>query len=200
MRLKINLLILILLYVFLSGVYSQNDSSEANLLVKTNILYDLTGTINLGVEYKISNKVSTELSANLNPWDYGSWKIKHFLLQPGVRYWLNHTYDHAFFGVHLMYSKFDFAGLKLPFGIYGGFDLNDYRYKGIFYGIGISTGYQWHFHRNWGMEASFGIGYTYWDYDKFDFSPDAILGPEMGESGGLFSLTKLGLSLIYKIN
>jgi len=201
MRIKISLLIL--LSIFLYNVQAQNDSSESNYLVKTNMLYALTGTINASMECKFSDNVSAEFSVNLNPWDYGSWTMRHFLFQPEIRYWLKQTYDHAFIGAHLIYANYNFAGLKLPFGIYGGYDLREYRYEGNFYGFGIATGYQWHFNKSWGMEASFGIGYTYWSYDKFliDSKRPHSEGVFLEhERGGLISLTKIGLSLVYRIN
>ena len=196
MRLKINLLIL--LSIFLYNAQAQNASSRSNILVKTNTLYLLSGTLNGSIEGKISDNISAEISANLNPWDYGSWKIEHFLIQPEIRYWLKETFDHAFFGLHVLYSSYNFGGLKLPFGIYGGFDLNEFRYDGNFYGLGISTGYQWHFNQSWGMEASFGIGYTYWNYNKFENGRYGAFLER--ENGGLFSVTKIGLCLVYRVN
>ena len=191
MRLKINLLIL--LSIFLYNAQAQND----NFVAKTNILYGLTGTLNAGIEYKISDNVSTEFSANLNPWNYGNWKIEHFIFQPEIRYWFKKTYSHAFLGAHLLYSYFDFGGFKFPLGIYGGFDLNEFRYEGTFYGIGVGPGYQWYFNRSWGMEASLGIGYTHWSYNKHKNGKNGAFLEQ--ESGGLFSLTKINLSLVYRI-
>jgi hypothetical protein len=51
--------------------------------VKTNLLYDATTTINLGLEMGMSPKWTLELPVNYNPWEFGkNRKIKHWLIQP----------------------------------------------------------------------------------------------------------------------
>ena len=162
------------------------------------MLYDLVGTINAGIEYKVSNNISTDFSLSINPWNYGSWEIKHLLFQPEIRYWLEHTYNHVFLGSHLIAGNYNFSGLRLPFGIYDSYELDVYKYEGVFCGIGMSIGSQWYFNKSWGMEVSLGLGYTYWIYNKFHMDKDNTFLER--QHSGLFSLTKIGLSLVYKIN
>ena len=38
--------------------------------LKTNLLTDLTGTFNLGAEFRLSNYLTLDLSANYNPWTF----------------------------------------------------------------------------------------------------------------------------------
>lgn len=44
--------------------------SAQNVAVKTNLLYDVSTTINLGAEIGLSPKWTLDLSANYNGWDF----------------------------------------------------------------------------------------------------------------------------------
>lgn len=70
--------ILLLWMLFVSISLSAQDWA-----VKTNLLYDATATINLGVEKGLSSKWSIDLSANFNGWTFSdNKKWKHWLVQP----------------------------------------------------------------------------------------------------------------------
>ena len=77
------ILFLVLLLVATTGVYGQKFA------VKSNLLYDATATINLGVEVGLAKKWSLDLSGNYNGWKFGDEaRMKHWLVQPEARYWL----------------------------------------------------------------------------------------------------------------
>ena len=59
------ILFLVLLLVATTGVYGQKFA------VKSNLLYDATATINLGVEVGLAKKWSLDLSGNYNGWKFG---------------------------------------------------------------------------------------------------------------------------------
>ena len=59
------ILFLVLLLVATTGVYGQKFA------VKSNLLYDATATINLGVEVGLAKKWSLDLSGNYNGWKLG---------------------------------------------------------------------------------------------------------------------------------
>lgn len=160
--------------------------------VKTNLLYDATTTFNLGVEFALSPKVTLDLSGNYNPWTFSeNKKLKHWLAQPEVRYWLCEKFNGHFFGLHALAGEFNMGGIKL-------FGMEDYRYEGFAYGAGLSYGYQWIINRRWSLEASLGLGYVYLDYDKFNCEK---CGEKIGESTKHFvGPTKAAISLIYIIN
>ena len=64
-----------------------------NIVAKTNILYDMTSTINLGMEFGLGPKWTLDLSGNYNPWTFSdNHKIKHWMVQPEVRYWTCQTF------------------------------------------------------------------------------------------------------------
>lgn len=57
--------------------------SAQNVAVKTNLLYDVSTTINLGAEIGLSPKWTLDLSANYNGWTFSeNKKWKHWLFNP----------------------------------------------------------------------------------------------------------------------
>lgn len=166
---------------------------------KTNLLYDATGTINLGAEIGLSRKLTLDLSGNLNPWTYNTktnTKLKHILVQPELRYWLCESFAGHFFGVHAHWADFNVGALDLPLGITQN-SLAKYRYRGNLYGAGISYGYQWIFKSRWAVEAELGMGYAYMDYKKYQCENcGTLLGREKTHYIGP---TKAAVSLIFFI-
>ena len=76
-------LFLFLLLAGMTNVYGQKFA------VKSNLLYDATATINLGVEMGLSKKWTLDLSGNYNGWKFGDdMRWKHWMVQPEARYWL----------------------------------------------------------------------------------------------------------------
>lgn len=159
--------------------------------VKTNLLYDFTSTINLGLEIAIAPKWSLELPVNYNPWDLGTdKKIKHWLVQPEVRYWLCERFNGHFFGLHGHVGSYNFGGIKL-------LGLEDHRYEGNLYGGGLSYGYHWILNKRWSIEATLGIGYAYLDHSKYNCER---CGAKLyDETKHWFGPTKVGVSFIYII-
>lgn len=178
----------ILLYLSISSFLFIHAQSIG---VKTNLLYDVTTTMNLGVEFALSPKITVDLSGNYNPWEFSdNKKLKHWMIQPEVRYWLCEKFNGHFFGAHLHGGEFNMGGVKL-------FGLDKYRYEGTAIGGGFSYGYQWLLNNRWSLEASFGLGYTHLDYDKFYCGKCA---EKLGEKTKHFvGPTKASVSLIYII-
>lgn len=167
-----------------------------DVALKTNLLTDLTGTLNLGVEFRLSAYLTMDLSANYNPWTFSdNRKLKHIQIQPELRYWVNEPFNGHFLGTHLSYTNFNVGNLNLPFDIFP--DLKDYRLQGNGYGLGVSYGYQWLFSPRWSLEASLGFGYMYLDYTRYECH---TCGKKLNkESKHYFGPTKLAVSLIYII-
>jgi hypothetical protein len=165
---------------------------EPVVALKSNLLYVATTTLYLGVEVAVAPEWSVELSANYNPWTYGGGrKIKHWLLQPAVRYWTNRWGEGSFFGAHAHGGQFNVARI-------GG----EGRYQGWLAGAGVSYGYRWNWSQSWGVEAEIGLGWAHLDYSKY-----ATAGGECSRCGALtgrdthnyFGVTKAAVSLIYTI-
>lgn len=166
------------------------------IVVKTNVLYDALTSMNLAVEIRLSKKYSLELPVVVNPWTFSdNKKFKFTLVQPEIRYWLNQSYKGHFLGVHLMYANYNVGGIDFPFNMWK--KLNDYRYEGNLYGLGISYGYEWKLGDHWLMEATGGLGYFHARSDKYVYNR---CGKFLGKSNkNYFGLTKLGFSISYII-
>lgn len=127
--------------------------------IKTNVLMDITKTINLGAEIGLSKKSTLDLYANYNPWEDSNNKMfKMLAFQPEYRYWFCDRFNGHFIGIHAHGGIYQVAGIDMPWGIWKG--LKDHRYKGHFYGAGISYGYQWIMSKHWNIEANIGVGYA----------------------------------------
>lgn len=166
--------------------------------VKTNLLYDATTTINLGVEVGLADKWTLDVLGNYNPWEFSNDRqLKHFLIQPEARYWLCEKFNGHFFGAHVHYGRYNAGNIKLPFGI-GEEGIQKYRYKGWLAGAGVSYGYHWILGKRWSLEATLGIGYAYLGYDKYKICPTCRqkLGDEVKH---YFGPTRAALSVIYII-
>ena len=168
------------------------------LAIKTNLLYDITATVNLGIEFAIANKWTMDVSGNLNYWNYysGNRKWKHALIQPELRYWPCERFNGHFVGVHLHTGLFNIGNLPALGGLVSE-NMQQYRYQGYFYGGGFAYGYQWILGNNWSLETSIGLGYAHINYDKY---PCGSCGRKnKSSSKNYFGLTKASISLIYNI-
>ncbi|MDR1380757.1 MAG: DUF3575 domain-containing protein [Tannerella sp.] len=124
------------LLMFLVLLAAGSELSAQDMALKTNLLYDATTTINLGYEVALNHKTTLDIGLNYNPWTLGhKWvglyeedlsvvsasasereiKLKHFMIQPEVRWWMCEKFNGHYFGVHLLGGLFNAGGLKLPF-------------------------------------------------------------------------------------
>jgi len=169
-----------------------------NFTVKTNMLYNLATSPNLGVEYRFARKWTVELPVTVNPWTYNkdeNRKFKFVLVQPELRFWTCEEFNGHFFGLHGHYAIFNVSSLpNPPFTI----TMNQHRYQGWLIGAGLSYGVQWPISARWGLEAEIGAGYARLKYDQFpcDVCARQIKTDVIKDYWGI---TRLGLSLVYFI-
>ena len=150
----------VLLLAFL--VFGVVASNAQNVAVKSNLLYDATQTINLGVEVGLHQRWTLDLSGNYNSWSKdSSVKWRHLFIQPEARYWFCDRFAGHFIGGHLIYGAFNFGNLNNNISFLGTdlTSLSKYRYQGFGYGIGLSYGYAFLLskHLNLGNGAGCGI-------------------------------------------
>lgn len=183
--------ILIIMLVVLNTNMSFEACSQS-IAVKSNVLYDATGTFNLGGEIKCADDQSFSLSLNYNPWEFGNnKKMKHFQIQPEYRKWLDQVFMGSFIGIEAHFAAYNFGGMT-PFTT-----VRDNRYQGTLIGIGATYGYQWMLSPYWNLEASVSLGYSYLDYKKY--------GPDKGDfklkesHSNYWGPTQIGLTFIYFI-
>ena len=184
-----------LLLLLIAGV---GCSFAQKAALKTNLLYDATASVNLGVEFPIAQKWSIDISGDLNGWKVNHHVWKHWFAQPEARYWFCDRFSGNFVGVHLIGGQYNLGNISgLPNFLGTDFsDLKDTRVQGWFAGAGIAYGYTWMLAKHWSAEAEIGIGWAYTRYDRF---PCTECGAKIQEDKphNYFGPTKAALSLIY---
>lgn len=182
----------LLVYLFLQFATAVSYGQQVG--ARTNMFWWATTTPNLGVEVAISKKLSLSIDGNYNAWTFFSdgMSLRHWLVQPELRYWPCKSFEGHFFGAHLHTGHYNIG--QIPFLS----DLDTYTYRGELYGGGVSYGYHFAIGRRWGLELSAGVGYTYLEYNKYVCTECAELIGRYKRS--FFGPTRLSVSFIYIIH
>ncbi len=191
MRNKIKYSLLVIL-LFISGKNVQMSAQQLGL--KTNLLYDLTASPNLGAEVALGGRWTLDLGAGFNPFTFkDNRKWKNWLVQTEGRYWLCQPFYGHFFGVNVGGGEYNISRVSWPWPHIK----SDYRYQGWSVMSGVSYGYSFLLGRHWNLELTFGVGVMHTKYKKYDCV-------ECGnylrkETRTFFSPTRVGINLIYMI-
>lgn len=170
-----------------------------DVAVKTNVIYDATATVNLGVEVGLAARWSLDISGNFNAWDMsGGSRWKHWLAQPEARYWFCNSFSKHFLGFHLLGGQYNIGGLKNDVRFLGTdySGMTDHRYQGWGVGAGVAYGYAWILGKHWNLEAELGLGYIYNKYDVYQCAGCGKMS-ESGRSHHYVGATKAAISLVY---
>lgn len=156
-----------------------------NVAIKTNTLYWLTTTPNIGAEFSLSSKLTIEVTGACNPWTFkDDKKMRFWLVQPELKYWTCEKFNGHFIGVHLHGAQY-----------YGGFSSK--RYDGYLAGGGLTYGYDWILSPHWNLEAAIGIGYARLWYKESERIPCGKCYEQKHKN--YFGPTKVAISLTYFI-
>lgn len=179
--------------VILLFIMQPMNSIAQKFAEKTNLLYLATTSPNIAFEFSIEKKWTVDFSFGYNPW---KWKnkasLRHWSIEPGLRYWTCKSFEGHFFEVHGIYSKYNVGKLSFISS------MKEYTYKGDMYGAGISYGYHFPIKGRWGLELVAGFGYLHFEYDKY-------VCKECLENYGSYKRNywgpnRIGISLIYLID
>lgn len=159
------------IFAFLTLIFMGGGKLKAqDFAIKTNILYDATTTLNLGIEFGLAPKWTMDISGNYNPWDLPSGKlVKHAMVQPEFRYWFCDRFSRHFLGFHAIGGIYNVGNIPNNIKI-GSLDLSplsNYRLEGWGIGAGIAYGYAFILGEHWNLEFEIGAGYIYTENDKF---------------------------------
>ena len=178
--------------LFILGLFPA-ESKAQKIAVKSNLLYDATTTMNLGLEVALVRRWTLDIPVNYNPWKFDETRLKHWGIQPELRYWFCESFNRTFVGLHAHYADFNVGGLP---GLFSE-NMQKNRYQGHLYGGGLSVGHSWILKKRWSIEASIGLGYARIEYEKY---PCAECGSRLkSDTRNYFGPTKVGISLIYLI-
>ena len=165
--------------------------------ISNNLLYDAWLTPNLRVGVRLAPHWSAGLTAGYNPWpsdENKSRKWKHLLVSPSVRYWTDSVNVHHFFGVNLIYSHYNVADVKFPFGLYK--SVRDERRQGDLGALGVFYGYSWPIARHWNIEALIGAAVGYTKYDRYECGH---CGTKIGDDKKWFVMPQAALNIVFNI-
>ena len=96
---NIHILIALSAVLFFNGAAARAQS----FAIKTNLLYDVTTTANIGIEFGLAPRWTMDISGNYNPWNLPSGKlIKHAKVQPEARFWFCDRFSRHFLGIHAL--------------------------------------------------------------------------------------------------
>lgn len=182
-----------------------------NVALKTNLLYDATATVNLGVEVGLAPKWTFDLSGNMHFWNvWGEKKFRHYFVQPELRYWFCERFNGHFLGAHLIGGQYNFGNIHnnitwFPWGFDGNGKFNvgslanmsNNRYQGWGAGAGIAYGYSFILGRHWNLELELGMGYIYTRFDVFQCK-DCGKKVEANVPYHYVGPTKAALNLVYE--
>ncbi|MDR2894276.1 MAG: DUF3575 domain-containing protein [Alistipes sp.] len=173
---------------------AENGLSLPTWNIKTNLVADLTASMNLGFEFRTSDKTSLEIVGQWNPFSFrgGETEWRHWGFQPEFRYWLKEAFRSHFFGVQAHYAFYNVGGLPNgPFTDY----MHNNRFQGDLYGAGVTWGHRWNFSQRWGLETTLGVGYVHKAYDIWECES---CGKKLGEGDkNYFGPTEIGVNLIF---
>lgn len=169
--------------------------------VKSNLLYDVAGAPNIGVEYGWNNRWSVTADIT-SPWYVdGNNEWCYEMLNFGIegRYWLRKWTEHANYWEE-DYSKLSghFVGLYNNCGRFDfGHDCMGWQSK-WFWTMGASYGYSFNLVDNLRLECTIGIGYLQADYTRYNtqYDKSSIYYVEDG-TFRWFGPTKAGATLIW---
>ena len=178
-------------------LFITNSASAQQVTLSNNLLYDAALTPNLRVGLRLSEHWSMGLTAGYRPWptnDDTNRKWKHLLLSPSLRYWKDSVNVHHFFGANVIYSHYNVADVKFPFGLYK--SVRDERRQGDLLALGVFYGYSWPLGRYWNLEPFIGVAVGYTWYDRYECGH---CGTKLGREHKLFAMPQAGINIVYNI-
>ena len=182
--------------MLLAGGAQRADAQH--VAIKTNLLYDATATVNLGVEVGLAPKWTLDISGNINAWNVkeeARWR--HWLAQPEARYWFCDRFSRHFIGFHAIGGQYNVGGIENNISFLGSdfSNLSEKRYQGWAVGAGVAYGYAFILGKHWNLELELGVGYAYFNYDIFSCTG---CGKRVGAGDhNYFGPTKAAINLVY---
>lgn len=180
------------------GAYDTNFEAKYQknplVSVKTNLMAYSTLIPNVGVEVRITPRLSFEITGLYSPYNLfvHDFKTRVLAMKPEIRYWWGESL-----------RKGHFVGIHLPVA---GFNIQlkeDFRYQDpnhALWGVGLNYGYAMLIgkRQNWSLDFTIGFGYMDVKYDVYE-------GVRNGkyvrtEEKHYFGPTRVGINLSYIIN
>ncbi len=162
--------------------------NATGLSLRTNLLYWMAATPNLGVEYRTeSGRTGYMVNGGYAPladqyWEhnFGGWFIS-----PEVRFYAG-EHKRGFLGVTAVYSGYNVK-------------LTDTGYQGEMAAAGLSGGYRTVLSRNLDIDFSTAVGYGWFKYDSYNHHDNGSnTFVDKGKEQWMVAPIQLGVSLIWR--
>ncbi len=170
---------LILFVVLLS--YGSTGMAQ-RIAIKTNGLYWLTLSPNIGGEFRLSRHYSLDLSVAGNFMSSDSYRLNFFQVAPELRYWFSRPMSRHYIGLTSFAGNYNF-------------NFNHQKYTGDAVAAGLTYGFDWVISRRWNIETSLGIGLL--KYRCFDYPEGSIRPESPNKDKTMFAPIKAGVSISY---
>lgn len=122
---------------------------------RTNAIGLATGNFNIEGSMTLNRKLSLHLPIQYNPFTFGKKEFRNLYFSPGIRHWWRESYTGSFIGAHAILAAYSTAGY-----------IDEYRYIGSAYGLGVSIGKAYPVSKKWNIEWEVGIAGIYTTYNK----------------------------------
>ncbi|MDE6126104.1 MAG: DUF3575 domain-containing protein [Muribaculaceae bacterium] len=143
----------------LTALLNSQNADAQRIAVKTNTLDWIALSPNLGLEARLSRRLSFQLAVAGNPFNISvadtNWK--NYRIEPELRYWFNRPMAR-----HFLALSATAAGFHLRHA--------DRHLQGDAVGAGISYGYALVLGDHWNMEAEVGVGLAH--FSAYDYYGD----------------------------
>lgn len=167
-----------------------------HLHLKTNAVGWGMAIANVAVEVDLVRHWSFTLPIYFSAWNYfkSTIKLRTFVVQPEVRYWLSGRNDGFFAGAH-----FGMAYYNIAFA--GAYRYQDYSRESPALGGGVSVGYRLPIGKSnhWRLELALGAGAYALHYNKFFNTPDTKDGALLDGSvrKTFIGIDRVAVSFVY---
>lgn len=141
------------------------SADAQRLAIKTNTIDWLTMNGEIGIEARLSRRLTLDIGVVGNPFNLtvSGIKLNTLRFQPELRYWFNRPMARHFMGFALLGGTYD---LKL----------RSHMFEGDIFAAGLTYGYALVLNSHWNMEAEIGVGLGYlraFKYRDWEQKPDA---------------------------
>ncbi len=144
----------------------------------------------------ITNKITFELIANVNPWTFKNdkkWQL--YALQAGIKYWFQGNFNKFFINTDLLGGYYNMSRIKFTLAN-SNVDLSNLEYRGTIIGWNVGTGFIIPLSERLKLEGAISVGYIRFHYDRYHKTTDSFYKINT-TSKNYVGPTKISLSLMY---
>ncbi len=165
-------------------IYEDKSRAKTNQFsIRTNLLYNIGGLFNLGVEYQ-HGRMGYLVNGGYSPFESSKWDKNWggWFVAPEVRYYLGKR-ERGFLGAQFLTGGYNMR-------------VSDFRREGHVLCGGLTGGYKININDLLDMDFSLGLGYSSLKYDKYTVSDELLVKDVRKKS---ITPIQAGISLIFKL-